>query len=235
MRGFKPVRSWPPNISLQRTAPCGLAAELKSLAAPKGWLVALLISAVAARSLAKDIRSPMGFSLRVPDTWLVLSGAEVKANPDLLESTFSKLGPMDKSLLQTIRTQMESGLMEIYFSDKTYPDGRATVNVIKLIEAVPTTPADVEAMCKTFPANAERAYRRPITMNSCGARKVAERPGLYMEYTGLKTGWFTVSYLIALSPSIEVTVTGTFPLASHRESLKEFDRVVQSISFTDGG
>jgi hypothetical protein len=102
---------------------------------------------------AKEYESSYGFSINVPEHWLVLTAKELKENPDLFNFENVDFGKVDKNLIKQVAARVQSGSTEIFFNQKTadltFTDN---INIIKQIGKFPTKNSEVKKYCNSFGA-----------------------------------------------------------------------------------
>jgi hypothetical protein len=204
----------------------------------RGWQLAIALGSLlwASTVFAGPYESPFGFSIDLPQDWIVLSGKELEQNPDLFKAGLDALSTsMDPAMLRMIKQQIVSGAMEMYF----YQGDRigkplatvANINVNKGIGQVPKTKPEVRHFCEEYPKLFETVMHKKIELRACEERELPSGAAIYMNSTGFREGTRTVQYEIAKSFSVYITVTGTFSESVLPEMNEQFEKIVRSIKF----
>ncbi len=185
------------------------------------FAVMLLLGAVAA--LAKEYPSSYGFTMEVPDNWLVITKPAIAENPTLYEAA---------SLKQFV-AKVQSGDSELLFN-RTTSDATLWDNInIRLGAAgkIPATPDAVKAECTAYAAALAKAVGRPLAVSTCESRTVGNGQVLYVEYEGRMAGTVTMQYQMVRPDGKYLFVTATCKRSTLDKFRPEFEDIVKSIKF----
>jgi len=72
-------------------------------------LAFLLIFIAIPPVFGKEYQSSFGFTVDIPEHWLVLTSKELKENPDLFDLSKKKFANIDKNLLKDIDSKVWAG------------------------------------------------------------------------------------------------------------------------------
>jgi len=176
---------------------------------------------------AKLINSPFGYSLDIPESWIPLTGNEIKDNPDLFD--FDKVSGMSSELLAQVKPMILSGKAEFYFLPDTTLNFADNVNVTKLIGHVPTKDAEIEPLCKSLPQQLSTMFKHSISLYKCEIRKVNNLPGLYLEFDGATPGTRSLQYQVQKSKNVYLVITATVKNATYELIEAEFHSTINTI------
>ena len=155
-------------------------------------------------------QSPFGFSINIPPHWLVMSGEEIKKNPDLSDFDKKAFKNVDENFLQQIKTQVAQGKLEIYFnkntSDNYFMDN---INVNKGIGQIPQNNSEMKNECENLPSQFAEMFGKPIKFYSCEFRKISGLNAVYLEYDGIVENTRGIAYVIQFTENVTTTFTLT--------------------------
>jgi hypothetical protein len=194
------------------------------------FVLVLLGWVVAAR--ATDYRSSFGFTLSIPDDWLVLTKQAIKDNPAFTDAQDAKVGRINPELLKDLKAKVESGSIEMFFdrttSDVTFADN---INVMLRRGQIPGAPDKVRQVCETYPARLAKYAGRNLAVMRCETRDLGPTESMYLEYEGVVTGTVTMQYQIPRPNNELLLVTATCKQARVEKIRAEFEAIVRSIRF----
>jgi hypothetical protein len=183
-------------------------------------------------AFAGDYTSGFGIGISVPDVYLVLTRDEVRENAaffveDEASERFDAIpAPMRRELYDRVRT----GQLEIFYRtedvDLSFVDN---VNIMKQRAELPSGAAELREVCELLPAEFSRVFGRPIGLDGCEMRVVADRPALYLAFDGALPGTKTLQYQIRKAPGETLIVTATARESNLPRMMGEFESMVASI------
>ncbi len=193
-------------------------------------LVVLLIFIAITPVFGKEYQSSFGFTVDIPEHWLVLTRQELKENPDLFDFDKKEFKNVDKNLLKNIDSQIKSGQVEYYFNQKTSDSSFAdNINVIKQIGKVPENNTQLREVCNSVPKQFSSAFGREIKVYQCKLVDINSLKSLFLEFDGVVEGTRSIQYSIQKSPSVQIIITATCKNIVLDTIRKEFNRIVLSI------
>ena len=193
-------------------------------------LAVLLIFIAITPVYGKEYRSSFGFTVDIPDHWLVLTKEEVKENPDLVDFDKKIFGNVDKNLLKSIDSQIKSGQMEFYFNQKTSDSSFAdNINVIKGIGKIPENDTQLREICDLAPKQLSSYLGKKIKVYQCKLVDINNLKSLFLEFDGVVEGSRNIQYQIQKSAGVKIVITATCKNSVLDTIRKEFNRIVLSI------
>jgi hypothetical protein len=193
-------------------------------------LVVLLIFIAITPVYGKEYKSSFGFTVDIPEHWLVLTKEELKENPDLFDFDKKRFVNLDKDLLKSIDSKVKSGQVEFYFNQKTSDSSFAdNINVIKQIGKIPENNTQLREVCNPAPKQFSSFFGREIKVYQCKLVDINDLKSLFLEYDGALEGTRTIQYLIQKSPGVQIMITATCKNSVLDTIRKEFNRIVLSI------
>jgi hypothetical protein len=182
-------------------------------------VLVLLGSAVVAS--AKDYQSSFKFTFSAPDTWLIMTKAELASNPVFADADAG------------IKAKVQSGSLEIYYdratSDATFTD---YVDVkIGPKGVVPDSPDSVKAACTAYAQALAKAAGRTLAVTTCEHREVGALKTFHVEYEGRAPGTVTMQYQFVRPDGKLLYVTGTCKQTSLDKFRPDFEAIVKSVKF----
>ena len=181
---------------------------------------------------AKEYESSYGFSINVPEHWLVLTPKEIKENPDLFNFENVDFGNIDKNLIKQVISRVKNGSTEIFFNqntaDFTFTDN---INIIKQIGKFPTKNSEVEKYCNQLDAQLSKYAGRKLDIYHCKPSAINNMKVFFNEFDGMMNGTRSLQYSFQKSPSVVIIITCT----SKNETLdiirQEFNDMMSTIKF----
>jgi hypothetical protein len=196
-----------------------------------GFFAVFLILAAAAP--AKVYKSSFGFTLDVPDNWLVVTKQTIRDDPALAKPQESKEGSMDSNAFKDIVAKVNEGSIEFFYdratSDATFSDN---INARVGPGKIPTTPEALEVHCAAYAKALEKAVGRRLAVANCENRTVGTLKSFYVEYEGRLAGTVTMQYQLVRPDGKLVFVTATCKRASLDKFRPDFEAIVRSIKFS---
>ena len=179
---------------------------------------------------AKQYTSAYGFTIDVPAHWLVLTPAELKANPDLFNFDKVDFGKLDKNLLKQVLAKIESGNIEIYFNQKTADTSFAdNINILKQIGKVPVEPADVKIQCAELGGQLSQYFGHKVNVYQCKVITFNKQAFFMSEFDGAMAGTRSIQYQFNVSPSVAIIMTATSKDKTTDVIRTEFDAMIKSV------
>ena len=200
------------------------------------YILALVIFLVSITTgYGKEYQSSFGFSVDIPEHWLVLTTQELKDNPDLFDLDKldeKKFGKVNRDLLKSVIGRIQSGAVEIYFNQETsdihFSDN---INVVKIIGKIPENDNQLREVCDSLPEQLSSVFGRRIKAYQCKLKSVNNLDSLFLEFDGMVKGTRSIQYQIQKSSNVQIIVTVTCRNATLERVKKEFEDIVQSIRF----
>ena len=194
------------------------------------WMAGL-VALLATRASAGEYESGFGFAISVPEVWLVLTQSEVAKNASLLtqggEDRFESLpAAMRKAVFERIR----AGKLEIFYRREDLSGFFVdNVNIMREPADLPATAKQLEEICHVLPGEFSRVFGRPIGLDRCEMRALANRSALYLQFDGAIPGTTTLQYQIQRREGESVVVTATAATPNLVRMQGEFEEMVDSI------
>lgn len=194
-------------------------------------VMAGLIVLLATSARAGDYESGFGFGISVPDVWLVLTRNEVAKNASLfVDDGDGRFGSVPAAMRQAVFERVQSGQLEIFYRREGFSGAFVdNVNVMVQPADLPATDGQLEAVCRILPGEFSRVFGRPIGLDNCEMRVLANRAALYLQFDGAIPGTTTLQYQIQRQAGETVVVTATAAQANLARMLGEFEEMVGSI------
>jgi len=127
--------------------------------------------------------SSFGFSIDIPSHWLIMSGEEIKKNPDLFNFDTGAFKNADKNFLQQIKNQVAQGKAELYFNKKTSDSYFLdNINVSKGFGRIPQNNSEMKKECDNLPSEFAKLFGKPIKFYSCELKKISGLNVFFIEY-----------------------------------------------------
>ena len=193
-------------------------------------VLVLLGWGVAAR--ATDYQSSFGFTLSIPDDWLVLTKEAIKGNAAFTDAQDARAGKINPELLRDLKAKVESGSIEMFFdratSDGTFADN---INVMVRRGQIPGAPDKLQQVCEAYPAKLAKYAGRNLAVVRCETRDLGATEAMYVEFEGIIAGTVTMQYQIPRPNNELLLVTATCKQASLQRIRAEFEAIVRSIRF----
>jgi len=179
---------------------------------------------------AKEYRSSFGFTINVPDNWLVLTKQAIAENAALASAPDTKVGSINPDVLKELKAKVESGSIEMFFdrttSDATFADN---INVLVKHGQAPASPDRVRQTCDAYPGLLARYAGRTLGVERCESREIGDSKAFYVEYEGVVAGTVTMQYQISRPDNQLLLVTATCKRGSVEKVRPEFEDIVRSI------
>lgn len=179
-----------------------------------------------------DYASGFGFGISVPDSYLVLTRAEVQRNAALFlsEGGDTALEQIPGAMRREVFDRVRAGELEIFYRTEGVGSGFVdNVNVMVQPADLPRDDGQLGEVCQLLPGEFSRLFGRPIGLDGCELRSVARRRALYLAFDGALPGTKTLQYQIQRQPGELVIVTATSSDENISRMLGEFEGMVASI------
>ena len=193
-------------------------------------LVALLILIAMTPVYGKEYQSSFGFTVDIPEHWLVLTRQELKENPDLLDFNQKRFRNIDENLLKNVESKVKSGQIEFYFNQKTSDSSFSdNINVIKGVGKIAENNIQLREFCNSVPKQLSSYFGREIKVYQCKLVGINNLKSLFLEFNGPAKGTRSIQYHIQMSPNVQIIITATCKNSVLDTIRKEFNRIVLSI------
>jgi len=197
-------------------------------------LVVLLIFITITPVYGKEYQSSFGFTVDIPEHWLVMTRNEIKENPDLFDFSEERFGNFDKNLLKKMDSMVKSGQVEYYFYQKTSDSSFVdNITVIKPIGKIPENNIQLREVYNSLPKQFSSYYGKEIKVYQCKLVDVNNLKSLFVEFDGAGEGTRGIQYSIQKSPSVQIIITATCRNSVLDTIRKEFNRIVLSIKMQE--
>jgi len=192
--------------------------------------VVLIISFFIAPVYAKEYQSSFGFTVNIPEHWLVLTRQELRDNPDLFNFDKKEFGNVDKNVLKDVISRIESGSVEIYYNQETSDNAFSdNINVVKTIGRIPENDGELGEVCSLLPGQLSSAFGREIKIYQCKLKRLNKLDSLFLEFDGVVEGTRSIQYQIRKSSSISIVITATCKNTTLEKMRNQFEDIVYSI------
>lgn len=171
------------------------------------WSVAFLMGVLPAGGGV--FTSTFGFQADAPKGWLVLSREEIKNNPDLFDGVFDRLSLKDPAVVKQVKDEIQAGRIEYLFAPKAV-GFRDNVTFRKVVSPTPTNAPDLKTFCDELSGAVSKATGRATKVYSCRFEGVPAGKAAVVEFDGISQGTRSIQYEIPSSPSVTLSITGTF-------------------------
>ncbi len=194
--------------------------------------IGLALALAPGSAFAGDYTSGFGIGISVPDVYLVLTRDEVRENAAFFveDEASDRFDAIPASMRRELYERVHSGQLEIFYRtddvDVSFVDN---VNIMQQLAELPSGASELRQVCELLPAEFSRVFGRPIGMDGCEMRVVADRPALYLAFDGALPGTKTLQYQIRKAPGQTLIVTATATEANLSRMLGEFESMVASI------
>ena len=177
---------------------------------------------------ASQDQTSFGYSIDVPDNWIVLSQKEIRENPELFDGL--TLDGVSPELMEGFKKRIERGVVEMYFRQNDAISSFCdNINVIKQIQTLPTSPEEIQKLRSTLPGELEKLCGRRLEIYECKLTRVAGRNALFLDFEGVVSPTRSLQYQIEKSGSVSLIFTATCNLATFDEVRAEFESMINSI------
>lgn len=175
-------------------------------------------------------QSFFGFSINIPPHWLIMSGEEIKKNPDLFDFDNKVFKSVDKNTFQQIKNQAAQGKTELYFNQKTSDNYFSdNINVFKEIGRIPQNNSEMKKYCDNSPSEFAKILGKPVKIYSCELRKISGLNAIYIEYDGALENTRGIAYIIQFTQNVVIAFTLTCKNKIVNVMRKEFDDIIASV------
>ncbi len=193
-------------------------------------LIVLLISIFVTPVYGKEYKSSFGFTVDIPEQWLVLTRQELKDNPDLFDLDDKQFRNVDKNLLKKVTEEIKLGRVEFYFnlvtSDISFADN---INVGKNVGKIPENNDQLQKVCDMLPEQLSSYFGRRVRVYQCILKDVNGLSSLFLEFDGMIEGTTSIQYQIQKSPGVQLIITATCKNTSLKTIRNEFESIIYSI------
>jgi hypothetical protein len=204
--------------------------------ARRPWIAtALLVAfagAAAGSASAREYASGFHFRISVPDTWLVLTRAEVAENADVFlgRAGAGELAFIPAAMRRRVYDHVMAGQLEVFYRrGSALGEFVDNVNVLVQHARLPTRPDQVADVCALLPGELSRVFGRPISMDVCTMRERVGRRALYLEFDGALEGTKSMQYQLPHGRDETLIVTATALSEKLPRMQDEFEAMIASI------
>jgi hypothetical protein len=200
--------------------------KMKHLALALGLAVLLAAPAVAA-----TFHSDLGYSLKLPDDWSILSREQIKDKPEVVDAAFAAaqkdqdLADMPKTLLSKVKKLVSAGEIDYFFS----PEPRFTVSAHQGAGQLPTSPGQVVEMCRLIEQKLSEEAGRDTKVHDCRATTLAGRPGIYLIADNYWRGQKYIQVQLQKGKNQILVFTGSARDKAFDRMSQEFDQVMSTV------
>lgn len=192
----------------------------------------LIFLALSNITFAKEYQSSYGFSIEVPEHWLVLTPNELKNNPDLFDFENADFGGMDKTLLKQHINEIKTGNVEVFFNQNTSDiEFSDNINIIKQIGRIPVNRNETSKVCNDFEGQLSQSFGRKINLYQCKTVTIKNNHFFISESDGFIQGTKNIQYQFNKSPNVLIIITLTSKNKTIDIIRNEFDDMINSIQF----
>ena len=192
----------------------------------------LIFLALSNITFAKEYQSSYGFSIDVPEYWLVLTPNELKNNPDLFDFENADFGGLDKTLLKQVINKIKTGNIEVYFNQNTSDiEFSDNINIIKQIGRIPVSRNETSKFCNDFEGQLSQYFGRKINLYQCKTVTINNNHFFISEFDGAMQGTKSIQYQFNKSPNVLIIITLTSKNKTIDLMRNEFDDMINSIKF----
>jgi hypothetical protein len=178
--------------------------------------------------LAKDVNSSLGYQLKVPAGWIVMSREEVRDNPNLIDIDKAS-NDLPGPLMEQVRPMIREGKVDIFF----HPDGSTffvdNINILKQMGQSLPPVAENGALCAALGQELTQAFGRPIAVYACERRKMAGRDSLYLDFDGVVPGTRSLQYQVQRSDNVALIITATAKNETLAVIRSEFEAIMATL------
>jgi len=193
-------------------------------------LIVLVISILITPVYGKEYQSSFGFTVDIPEHWLVLTRQELKDNPDLFDLDNKQFGNVDKNLLKKVVEEIKLGRVEFYFNLETSDIGFSdNINVGKGVGRVPENNNQLRKVCDMLPEQLSSYFGRRVRVYQCRLKDVNGLGSVFLEFDGMLEGTTSIQYQIQKSPGVQLVITATCKNTSLETIRNEFEIIIYSI------
>ncbi len=192
--------------------------------------VVLLIIIVITPAFGKEYQSSFGFTVNIPEHWLVLTRKELKDNPNLIDFKDKSFRNISKNLLKDVESPIKSGQYEMYCNQNTSDDTFVDNIMVRTATGkIPENNSQLRELCDSAPKQLSSYFGRKVNIYQCKLLDINGVKTLFVEGDGAVEKTRTIQYILQRSPGIKLTFTLTCKNAVVDTIRKEFDRIVLSI------
>ena len=200
----------------------------------KRWLAMIGMGLILASSDAQagDYESSFGFSISVPEVWLVLTRTEVAKNADLFlgEESPSNLQVVPPAMREAVFQRIQAGQLEIFYRQEGIVGAFVdNVNIMTQAGRLPASSEQLGHICRVLPSEFSRVFGRPVGLDACEIRELVGLRALYLQFDGAIDGTKTMQYQVARGADETLILTATASNPNLTRMLGEFEKMVGSI------
>ena len=197
-------------------------------------LTLLIFVSFVSLASGETYQSFFGFSINIPPHWLIMSGEEIKKNPDLFDFDQGAFKNADKNFLQQIKNHVVQGKAELYFNKKTSDNYFLdNINVYKEIRRIPQNNSEMKKECDNLPSEFAKIFGKPVKIYSCELRKISGLNAIYIEYDGLMENTRGIAYTIQFTQNVVIAFTLTCKNKIVNLIREEFDNIIASVKIKE--
>lgn len=181
-------------------------------------------------SASSEYKSDLGFTVRIPDHWLVLTRQEVSDNPDLFIDDYLGSIVSDRDFIESIEKVIKSGGVEFYLNRASAnTDGVENISVSKIIDRLPQFEYQLDKYCSSYHSMIENLLSERMQLYQCKFMRVNGLKTVFIEIDGLYDNSRSMVWGIQKSPNIVVLFTATIGLKTLKQTRPEVEEIVNSV------
>lgn len=195
------------------------------------WAIPLFL-AMASLSHAKSYTSDFGYTITVPDDWLIVSKEDVRQQPAVVRAAFDQalkeddLSRFPQNLWERLKNMVEGGEVEYYYSSKPL----FTISVYQGGGNLPSAPSKPDGFCETLPAQLSEEMNAKVNVYSCRSITIDSCPALYIVADDLRRDKKYIQYQIqAEDERVMIFTANTNSDLKFQKMSDEFDDIMEGL------
>ena len=173
--------------------------------------------------------STFGFSMEVPDNWIVMTRQEIKENADLF-SDFELPG-VDPAMTKIIQSKIQSGQLEFFFRKGAASNFADNINVTKNLQQEIKGDEELAQLCEVLPAEIAKLYGKAVKSYACDLRSIGGHSAVYLDFDGVVDGTRNIQYQIQKSKNFALIFTLTVKNENRKKAQSEFEAMLKTLKF----
>jgi uncharacterized protein YfiM (DUF2279 family) len=182
--------------------------------------------------LAGSHKSDLGYTIIVPDGWVVYDKANVKERPAMIEAAVDAaqkdqgLSKLPERMVAEISEMVLGGRMDYYYSGS---EPRFTVSVYRGAGEVPKSEAELSSFCKSLPEELSKHADHAVQVHQCRLADIVGHQVLYLVADDYWKGKRYIQYHIQRGSDEILFFTASSNSKDFDEMSGEFDRFMNSV------